>query len=1090
MSRSRWLAAVTLMLIATPARGDAQYFGQNKVQYRSFNFQSIQTEHFDIYYYPDERPGALDAARMAERAYARLSRILHHQFQSRKPIILYASQSDFQQTNVVDASGEGLGGVTEFFKHRAVLPFTGSYAEFEHVLQHEMVHQFQYDVFSRGRPGAGVQTLVTVNPPLWFMEGMAEYLSLGPINPETAMWLRDAALEGHLPSIEEMTADPYIFPYRYGHALWAYIGEKWGDEVIGEILQSSATSGLEAAFKRATGRTLEDLSNDWRDAIQTTFLPQLGDHYRARRIAQPTLTQRRSRGRIFLAPALTPDGKTIAFFGDEGGFFVDLWLADVETGRVKRHLVKSTQNNNYESLRFINSAGAFSPDGRYFAIAAKRKDRHDLVLLDVERGREERRIHVGLNGLQTPQWSPDGQQLVFSGFSNGFTDLFIINRDGTGLRRLTHDKYADLHPSWSPDGKTIAFVTDSGGETDFNLLRFGNLRVALLHLDSGNTELLRNMETGKNINPVWAPDGRSLAFVSDRTGIANVFLYDLVDDQIYQLTNMFTGVQGITPLSPVLSWAPVADRMSFVYYEDGQYSVYSLENPRSLRRAPYRGPATMPVVTLLQSEQRDSAASAPPLIPIPAINTLGGGSAAGLPNSALPARPGAAASIYRSSGGFRPSARPQAAESSAAPPAVSVRALLDSATLALPDTNEFTFRPYKVRFTADYIARPMVGYARDNFGRGVFGGTAIALSDILGNHSLVLAGSINGRISEAQFLGLYANQSHRLNWAGGFSQEPLYFYGGSDWRRIDNQRTPAPGDSLDVYSTRIRRFVIRDLFAESSYPFSRFNRIELGMHAVNIAEATLAFERSYKPNTDTLVDQQFIPGGGPSATFVQPSIAHVHDNTLFGYVGPFAGARSRFSVSPAFGSWQFTAGLIDYRRYIFFRPFTIAVRGFMFGRFGRDADRFPVFLGSTELIRGYTSGSFRNHECLANPRSPSPTGCAELDQLIGSKIAVGNVELRFPLTRSLVLGFLPVGFPPIEGALFYDIGMAWDDASTVKWSRSPSESPLLVRAPLRSWGGSIRANIFGFVIMRLDYTKPLSRPWQHSYWTISLGPTF
>src|SRR6266446_4946881 len=408
---------------------------------------------------------------MAERAYARLSRILRHQFSSRKPIILYASQSDFQQTNVVDASGEGLGGVTEFFKHRAVLPFTGSYAEFEHVLQHEMVHQFQYDVVSRGRPGAGVQTLVTVNPPLWVMEGMAEDLSLGPINPETAMWLRDAALEGHLPSIEEMTADPYIFPYRYGHALWAYIGEKWGDEVIGEILQASATSGLEAAFKRALGRSLEDLSNDWRDAIQTTFLPQLGDHYRARRIAQPLLTQRRSSGRIFLAPALTPDGKSIAFFGDQGGFFIDLWLADAETGRVSRRLVRSTMNNNYESLRFINSAGSFSPDGRYFAIAAKRKD-----------------------------------------------------RDGTGLRRLTNDKYADLHPSWSPDGKTIAFVTDRGGETDFETLRFGNLRIALYHLDAGTIEMLGNMRIGKNIDPVWSPDGRSLAFVSDRTGIANVFL--------------------------------------------------------------------------------------------------------------------------------------------------------------------------------------------------------------------------------------------------------------------------------------------------------------------------------------------------------------------------------------------------------------------------------------------------------------------------------------------------------------------------------------------------------------------------------------
>src|SRR5438093_647631 len=418
---TRLMVVLGVGILATPAA--AQYFGQNKVQYRSFNFQSIQTEHFDIYYYPDERGGALDAARMAERAYARLSRILHHNFLSRKPIILYASQSDFQQTNVVDASGEGLGGVTEFFKHRAVLPFTGSYAEFEHVLQHEMVHQFQYDVYSRGRPGAGVQTLVAVNPPLWFMEGMAEYLSRGPIDPETAMWVRDAALEGHLPSRRHAATSPGIFPYRYGHALWAYIGEKCGDEVIGEILQSSANTGLEAAFKRALGRSLEDLSNDWRDAVQTTFLPQLGDHYRARRIAQPVLTRRRSRGRIFLAPALTPDGKSIAFFGDQGGFFIDLWLADGETGPVKRRLVKSTQNNNYESLRFINSAGAFSPDGRYFAIAAKRKDRDDLVILDVKRGGEERRIHVGLNGLQTPQGSPDGKQLVFTGFSNGFTDL-------------------------------------------------------------------------------------------------------------------------------------------------------------------------------------------------------------------------------------------------------------------------------------------------------------------------------------------------------------------------------------------------------------------------------------------------------------------------------------------------------------------------------------------------------------------------------------------------------------------------------------------------------------------------------------------
>src|SRR5438128_10445165 len=321
MSRSRWLAAVTLMLIATPARGDAQYFGQNKVQYRSFNFQSIQTEHFDIYYCPDERPGALDAARMAERAYARLSRILHHQFQSRKPIILYASSSDFQQTNVVGGEiSEATGGVTEFFKHRMVLPFTGSYGELEHVLQHEMVHQFQYDVFSHGRAGAGLGTYIGVNPPLWFREGMAEYLSIGPIAPNTAMWLRDASLEGHLPTIEQLTYDPRIFPYRFGHALWAYVGEKWGDEVIGEILQASTAGGVENAFKRGLGLSLDDLSNEWRDAVQTTYLPQLSQHYRARRVAQPVLTQKRSDGTLHLAPALTPAGPDIAYFSQNHSF--------------------------------------------------------------------------------------------------------------------------------------------------------------------------------------------------------------------------------------------------------------------------------------------------------------------------------------------------------------------------------------------------------------------------------------------------------------------------------------------------------------------------------------------------------------------------------------------------------------------------------------------------------------------------------------------------------------------------------------------------------------------------------------------------
>src|SRR5438132_13959343 len=205
--------------------------------------------------------------------------------------------------------------------------------------------------------------------------------------------------------------------------------EKWGDEAIGQILQASVSSGVEGGFKRALGITLDDLSSEWRDAVQTTYLPQLSEHYRARRIAQPVLTQKRSDGTLHLAPALTPDGRDIAYFSEKNSFFVDLYLADAETGHVKRRLVRSTLSNNYESLRFINSAGSFSPDARYFAIAAKHKDKDDLVILDVKKGGEFRRIPIPLNWLTTPACSPYGPHLVITGYDGGLTDLSDVNAD-------------------------------------------------------------------------------------------------------------------------------------------------------------------------------------------------------------------------------------------------------------------------------------------------------------------------------------------------------------------------------------------------------------------------------------------------------------------------------------------------------------------------------------------------------------------------------------------------------------------------------------------------------------------------------------
>lgn len=1063
MKAARILTVLVALLLG--ARLDAQqYFGMNQVQYKHFDWQVIETEHWQVHYYPEERVGAMAGARMAERSYARLSKVLDHQFREKKPIIFFSSRSEFGQNNVTGDLGEGTGGVTDYGRHRMIMPLTGDLGSFEHVLAHEMVHEFQYDVFARGKAGAGMQTISQVDPPLWFMEGMAEYLSSGPNHILTEQWVRDAVVNGNLPTIEQMTERPdKYFPYRYGESLWQYVGARWGDAAIGEILQNSTTLGIARAFQRQLGLTLHELSDDWREAMNAKFLPQAAVLDRPRSFAQPLLTERRSGGQIFLAPALSSDGNRIAFLSNgsekRGEVFIDLWLADAHTGKRIKRLVSSTTNPNFEELRLLYSQSSFSNDGRTLAFNGERQGKDVLYLMDIARG-SVKRIDLPIDAVWSPVFSPDDKRIAFSGTRGGLTDIFVVDADGKNLRQLTNDPYADLQPSWSPDGQKIAFATDRGPDTNLGILKISKWRIAVMDLESGNPEVLPGQE-GLNLNPQWSPDGNQLGFISDRTGVPNVFLYDLGTREHYQITNVLGGVGAITEYSPAISWARRADRMAFTYYEKGDYTVWTVDNPRSLKRTAFRPGGATDFASVARVDSALEAKSA---------------------GDSLLLRPrvGEPTSTYRAPTGTRQSSILPSQELVAdLPPTIAV--LMSDPVYGLPDTARFREHPYHASFHPDYIADPSIGYT-PSYG-AVAGGTAFVFSDLLGNHQLALAASVYGRISDANFFVGYANLSRRWQYTTGLSQEPVYV-------PLAGKVGPAPNPQLTRLQTTYLRYVIRNVFLSGQYPFSRFSRVETGLQFNSIAEGIMQVYQDCN-QAGFCGDVQFknIDSLNTTLNYVTPSAAFVSDNSLFGTTGPVMGRRMRFAVSQSVGNVRFTDFLVDYRRYdpIVFNTLTFATRLMSSFSIGRDESFYPKYIGRPDYVRGYDRANFNFTDCTS-VLNPQTVACNNA-QLAGSRVAVANVELRFPIIRRFDIGSA-FGLPPVDGLLFYDAGLAWSSGQTPHLGRAPDDASLLRdRYPLTSWGGGLRVNFFNLAILRWDYARPLSTD-RKPNWTFSLGASY
>ncbi|MBL7774765.1 MAG: PD40 domain-containing protein, partial [Saprospiraceae bacterium] len=518
MKRSLFLFFMLFSLFAAPLQ--AQYFGRNKPRYQELDFKVNETEHFRIYEYLDNPEKLEELAAAAELWYQMHQAVLQDTFTEKNPMIIYNDHAGFQQTNAIMGSiSVGTGGVTEGLRNRVIFPVAMTNQQTHHVLGHELVHAFQYHMLIHGD---STKLNNIANLPLWMVEGLAEYLSIGRIDAHTALWMRDAVKHDALPKNLRDLDSGKFFPYRWGQAFWAFVTGIYGDEVIRPLFINTAKYGLDPAIRLTLATTPDSLASAWTSTLKNTYGRWVTKSQKKEDLPGRRILSDDNFGSMNISPAISQNGKYLIFLSEKNLFSLDLYLADARTGKIIKKVASTAQDGHVDQFDFIESAGTWAPDEKRFAFDVYEKGRSVLIVKDVFKGKTLERIAIpGVPEFNNPVWSPDGKTIVVSGLANGQTDLYAYDLKTKKVRQLTNDRYSEILPAWSPDGRFLAFATDQLAQSRGRIRGAWQMNLAILDTETGLVEQLHLFPGADNMNPQFDGAG-NLYFLSNRDGFRNL----------------------------------------------------------------------------------------------------------------------------------------------------------------------------------------------------------------------------------------------------------------------------------------------------------------------------------------------------------------------------------------------------------------------------------------------------------------------------------------------------------------------------------------------------------------------------------------
>jgi len=940
-------------------------FGKNKVQYQDFNWKFIQGKHFDVYYYDSTYNLAVFTALKAEQALQKIENALNYKMSQRVSIIVYNSHNEFQQTNVIESYlPEGVGGVTELYKNRGVLPYMGNMSQFRHVIHHELVHAVLNDMFYGGTIQTAISTGNMVNIPIWMNEGLAEYLSIGGLDVHTDMFMRDVSLSESLTDLRSM--DNY-YAYRGGQAFYWYVADKYGEQKVGDLINRLKVTGeADRAFKSAFNMNLEDFSEQWKKDMKKYYYPDLEKYKDPDEYSTRITNHKKDNGYYNSSPCISPNGDKMAFISDRDGTF-GIYISDINKKDDAKRLISSFRKRDFEELNILTPGISWDPQGKKLVVSAKTGGEDAIFIVDTKNGDYDKLL-FGMRSISSVTWSPDGQKLAFIGSSQGQSDLFMYDFKTKKTLNLTNDVFSDFLPVWSKDSRNIYFISDrgdnlsaSGMTPDFKIWNYdvNKTDIFLMNVETKRINRLTTDSENEKTSLAISPDESKLLYVSSKNGIGNIYEMNLKDKTVKTKTNSLTGITQ-------LSLSSSGDELLFCTQSNGKYDIFMIRNPFNISL----GLDSLPLTKFKFSEIEKKKAAESITNRILTVDT--------------------ATSVLKGYGNY--DIEFSRSEVVKANPDALEKQKNQEDDLSAGQINDTTFaaRDYKVRFSPDVV----MGNPGFNTFAGYQGVAQIMFSDVLGDHQVYLQLNLWSDLRNSNIYVLYNYLPKIIDYQVAAYHNSLIYYN---------------ADSL----FRVRNY---GLNFGASYPFDIFNRLEFGINWLNVSRDNLQFQ-----NTPSIYRMLFIPSGRYVHDDVLQGFMAPQKGTRYsvGFMGTPKFTTSSIGFITLNGDFRYYLPISEY--------INIAARVAGGGSFGPDERKFFLGGTDNWFNRQfkYDNMPFDNPEDFAFLNFVMPLRGWRINEIQGTRFFATNLELRFPILIGLLSGRSTGFIQGLMGSLFLDVGGAW-----------------------------------------------------------------